>query len=267
MFPSAYILGNIMNKPELITPKILFVDDETNVLSAMLRLFYEEPYQLLTASGGEEALELLEKNGSVQLVISDYRMPGMTGAEFLQQVMKRWPDTRRVILSGYTDTEVLLDALNGGRVHHFVVKPWNDDEIKAIVRDMLDEYEMLVNFRQGAEELARSNRLLSRTNEQLSVILADVLANMRDSGTVRKDMHYQAIPDHNLYDLLSNREREIMLLLSAGHSPKAIATDLALSIKTVSTYKKRIFTKMAFNNDTDLIIYTLKNNLLPSALL
>jgi DNA-binding NarL/FixJ family response regulator len=120
---------------------------------------------------------------------------------------------------------------------------------------------MLVNFRLGAEELARSNRLLSRTNEHLSAVLADVLAQMRCVAPLEPVS--LATTDSRPYESLSKREKEIMLAISSGDSLKAIATDLGLSIKTISTYKKRIFTKMGFKNDTQLISHSLKNNLLP----
>ncbi len=252
-------------------PRLLFVDDEPGVLSAMQRLFYDEPYTVLTASGGLAALELLRETGPVQLIISDYRMPAMTGIEFLQQAMQQWPDTRRIILSGFPDSDVLLAALNEGRAHRFLVKPWDNDAIKSVVKEMLDEYEMLVSFRSGAEELARSNRLLSRTNEHLSAVLADVLAHMRREA-VQGDTLVGAEPlailsERTLHDLLSPRECEIMLAIASGSSPKAIALDLGLSIKTVSTYKKRLFEKMGFKNTAELIGYTIKNNLLPTDLL
>lgn len=248
-------------------PKILVVDDEAGILSAMQRLFHDDPYDVLTSSCGQFALDLLQESGPVQLIISDYRMPGMNGVEFLQQVMKRWPDTRRVILSGFPDSDVLLAALNEGRVHRFLVKPWDNDAIKCVVEELLAEYEMLVNFRQSAEELALSNRLLSRTNEHLSAILADVLANMR-RATAPEDAPMAAAPPPESsvpkpHESLSPREREILCALASGHSPKAIAIDLGLSIKTVSTYKKRLFDKMGFKNSAELIGYALKNSLLP----
>jgi len=242
--------------------KLLFVDDEPSVLNALQRLFHDEPYELLSAPSGQEALRILQEAGPVQLIISDYRMPGMTGVEFLQRVMQNWPDTRRVILSGFPDSDVLLAALNEGRVHRFLVKPWDNDAIKVIVRELFDEYATLLNFRHGAEELVRSNRLLSRTNEHLSAVLADVLANMRREA-VQDDRPLDLnVSEHDSHHkLLSTREREILMAIAAGYSLKAIATDLRLSIKTVSTYKKRIFDKMGFKNDAELIRYTCKNNL------
>jgi DNA-binding NarL/FixJ family response regulator len=254
-----------MNYTKSTIPKILIVDDEQGVINSLLRLLHDEPYEVINAPGGRAALELLQESGPVQLVITDYRMPGMTGVELLQQVMLQWPDTRRVILSGFPDSDILLAALNEGRVHRFLVKPWDNVAIKTVIREMLAEYKMLVNFRQGAEELASSNRLLSRTNENLSAILADVLANMRREVGGVDPQSQAALPSASLpHELLSPREREILTAIASGHSLKAIATALGLSIKTVSTYKKRIFDKMSFKNDVELIRYTLKNNLLPN---
>ena len=191
-------------------PRVLFVDDETGVLNAMQRLFHDESYEILTASDGPAALELLHKTGPVQLIISDYRMPVMNGSLFLQQVMQRWPDTRRVILSGFTDSDVLLAALNEGKVHRFLVKPWDNDALRSVVKELLEEYEMLVNFRLGAEELARSNRLLSRTNEHLSAVLADVLADMRrDAACEDVSLHVahpSASSGNRIHELLFPRE-------------------------------------------------------------
>lgn len=249
--------------------KILIVDDEPGVLNAIQRLLHDECYEVLTASRGMAALELLRQDGPVQLIISDYRMPGINGVELLQQVMQQWPDTRRVILSAYPDTDNLLAAVNEGRVHRFMVKPWDNDALISIVREMLDEYRIIVDFRRDAEELVRNNRLLSRTNEHLSAILGDVLANMRTASAAVPEgvMTTTGGPTnrskHKPHDSLSPREFEIFLALGSGQTPKGIATDLGLSIKTVSTYKKRIFDKMCFRNDTELVIYSLKNNLLP----
>ena len=256
-----------MSEQQKKIPRVLVVDDETSVLNALQRVFHDEPYDVLTASGAVSALEILQETGHIQLIISDYRMPGINGIEFLQQVMQQWPDTRRVILSAFPDTDVLLAALNEGRAHRFLVKPWNNESIKAVVREMLDEYAVLVDFRQGAEELARNNRLLSRTNEHLSSMLADVLATMRQQTAYENPVPYAQRPalpaDTKRHESLSSREREILNAIASGHSLKAIAMDLDLSIKTVSTYKKRLCDKMGFKNDAELIGYTLKNDLLP----
>ncbi len=254
-----------MDSKQTGSPRILIVDDEPGVLNSMIRLFHDDSIEVLTASGGRAALELLQESGPVELVISDFRMPGMNGVEFLQRMMQQWPDTRRAILSGFPDSNVLLAAVNEGRVHRFLVKPWDNDTIRTIALELLEEYRLIVDFRHHAEEVARNNRLLSRTNENLSALLTDVLTTMRREAE-HDDSQVRSLPSQSvrrLHESLSRRESEIMLAVASGQSLKAIAIDLGLSIKTASTYKKRIFTKMGFKHDADLIVYTLKNNLLP----
>ena len=94
--------------------RILCVDDERNVLRALERLFLDDDYEILTASSGEEGLELLNAAPQVQVVISDFRMPGMNGVDFLKQVFETHPDTIRIVLSGYADTAAVVAAINEG---------------------------------------------------------------------------------------------------------------------------------------------------------
>ncbi len=246
------------------TPKVLIVDDEPGVLRAIHRLLLDEHCQVLTAQGGHEALALLNETGPVQLLISDYRMPVMNGVEFLQQTMHRWPDTRRMILSAFPDTEVLLSAVNEGRIHRFMVKPWDNDALRDTVREMLQEFAILEQFRRDAEELTRTNRLLSRTNEHLSSILADVLAGIRQELPVGVRGQRPVMAAVDGLEQLSPRERRVLCGLAAGQPVKAIALELGVSIKTVSTYKKRLCDKMKFNNDAELIVYAVRHNLYPA---
>jgi two-component system NtrC family sensor kinase len=96
--------------------KILFVDDEPNILSTLRRLFLDEDYELLTADSAEKGLALMQENPSVQVVVSDYRMPGMNGVDFLKKVHECWPDSVRIILSGYADTAAVVSAINEGKI-------------------------------------------------------------------------------------------------------------------------------------------------------
>lgn len=121
--------------------KILCVDDEKNVLRALERLFMDDEYEILIATNGPEALEVLaDQHGSVQLVISDYRMPGMDGVDFLRQVNERWPATIRIVLSGYADTASVVDAINEGQIYRFIPKPWNDEELRSTIAKALEVY-------------------------------------------------------------------------------------------------------------------------------
>jgi response regulator RpfG family c-di-GMP phosphodiesterase len=139
---------------------ILFVDDEENILRSLERLFRKEGYDILTANSGEEGLRKLDENG-ISVIVSDQRMPGMTGSEFLRRSRKISPDSIRIMLTGYADINATMDAINKGEVYRFITKPWDDDEIKLIIRDVLRYYE-LIN---------ENKRLFKLTQEQNAELL------------------------------------------------------------------------------------------------
>lgn len=113
---------------------LLLLDDEENVLRSLVRLFRRDGYQILTASSTREAFDLLASN-SAQVIVSDQRMADMSGTEFLTRVRDLYPDTIRMVLSGYTDLATITDAINKGAIYRFLTKPWNDDELRGNVRE------------------------------------------------------------------------------------------------------------------------------------
>ena len=123
-------------------PTILCVDDEPGVLNALRRLLRKEGYKILMANGGNEGLALMDKQ-KVHIVISDQRMPEMTGTEFLQEVKSRFPQAVRVILSGYAEIHAIVDAINKAEVYRFLPKPWDDDELKETIKHCLAHYDWL----------------------------------------------------------------------------------------------------------------------------
>lgn len=147
------------------TNTILFVDDEQGVLKSLKRLLRKEEYNILTASSGKEGLNLLEDN-NVQVVISDQRMPEMTGTEFLAEVKKEFPDTIRIILSGYTDVDVVINTINEGNIYKFFHKPWNDQSLILEIRQAFEYY-----------KLVQDNTRLSFQNKALQLYHA-VLENI-----------------------------------------------------------------------------------------
>ncbi|MEW6739763.1 MAG: response regulator [Nitrospirota bacterium] len=151
--------------------KILCVDDEPNVLNALKRLFLDEPYTILTAASGQEGLEIIEKE-DVQIIISDYRMPGMNGVDFLKEARKKWPDTVRIVLSGYADTAAIVSAINEGQIYKFVPKPWNDDELKVTISNAVERYYLFLKNMELTEELRRKNNELTKLNKELKSHLA-----------------------------------------------------------------------------------------------
>ena len=120
-------------------PTLLLVDDEENVLHSLKRLLHQEGYNILTASNGIEGLKKLDAE-PVSLVISDQRMPQMSGADFLRQVKEKSPETIRILLTGYADIKAAIGAINQGEVYRFITKPWDEGEIKEVIRQALDKY-------------------------------------------------------------------------------------------------------------------------------
>jgi diguanylate cyclase (GGDEF)-like protein len=119
---------------------LLLLDDEENVLRSLVRLFRRDGYQILTANSVAEAFDLLASN-SVQVILSDQRMPDMSGTEFLTRVRDLYPDTVRMVLSGYTDLATITEAINLGAIYRFLTKPWNDDELREHIRDAFRAHE------------------------------------------------------------------------------------------------------------------------------
>lgn len=146
---------------------ILCVDDEANVLKSLKRLFLDENYEILTAESGKDGLALLEQHQPIQVVISDYRMPEMDGVAFFKEVHDRWPETIRIVLSGYADTAAVVAAINEGQVYKFIPKPWNDDELKITIAKAVERYFLVKANNELNLELQQANYELSRIAAQL----------------------------------------------------------------------------------------------------
>lgn len=151
---------------------VLCVDDEERILHSLKRLLRKENYRLLTASSGAEGLKILEGN-HVHLVIADHRMPGMSGTEFLATVKERYPDTMRIILSGYTDVDPITESINKGHIYNFFLKPWNDESLKLEIRQALDQYDLIQANRSLNEKVLEQNEELKKTNENLEMLVKE----------------------------------------------------------------------------------------------
>ena len=210
--------------------QILFVDDEINVLKAMRRIFRQENYQLLTAGSGAEALDLLEKNQPVHVVISDHRMPGMTGTDLLKQIKVKYPKTIRIMLTGYADTDAVMGAVNEGAVYKFITKPWNDDDLRLTVGLALEQYDLIrenASLKKQAEthtkEIKRLSRFVNAHHSQLGPILNK--AGMIDDAILEKALSIQAKSNSVLTKILVNigavNEKEILGAIEAHtrHQP------------------------------------------------
>ena len=151
---------------------LLCVDDEANILSSLKRLFRPTGYRLLTAASGEEALALMEKE-AVDLIISDMRMPGMNGAQVLAAARTRWPETVRILLTGYADITSTIEAINSGQLHRYIAKPWDDNEVLLVVREGLEKKALL-------REKSRLEALTQAQNEELKQLNAGLEAKVTE---------------------------------------------------------------------------------------
>ena len=158
---------------------VLIVDDEINVLHAFKRILRQEPYVLLTAQSGAEALTLMESQ-EVDVLVSDARMPEMDGATLLATVQKRWPRCLRILLTGYPEMESLIKSINEGHLYRFLQKPWNDDEVRSVLRQA-------TRFAFAERERLRLTKLIQARNRKLSELNQQLeLSVVKRTNALRK---------------------------------------------------------------------------------
>ncbi|WP_394782033.1 EAL domain-containing protein [Undibacterium sp.] len=149
---------------------LLLVDDEPNILASLKRLLRREGYQILLANSGSEGLQVLGKH-KVDVIISDQRMPNMTGVEFLRAAKISHPDTVRIVLSGYTELQSITDAINEGAIYKFLTKPWEDEQLRSNIKEAFNHKEMADENRRLSFQIQASNQELAKANR----LLADIL--------------------------------------------------------------------------------------------
>jgi len=164
-----------MNTPsETATPQrqrtLLLVDDEEAILSSLKRLFRRDGYHILTATCGAQGLELLARQ-PVDVILSDQRMPGMTGIEFMREARRLYPQTVRMTLSGYTDLQSIIEAVNEGAVYKFLTKPWDDDLLRNHVAQAFEQSELAAENHRLSEAVRQANQELAIANERLEGLL------------------------------------------------------------------------------------------------
>jgi len=213
---------------------LLLVDDEENILSALTRALRRDGYTILRATGGAAGLELLA-NHPVGVIISDQRMPEMTGVEFLSHAKALYPDTVRIVLSGYTDLNSVADSVNRGAIFKFLTKPWEDEQLSAQVREAFQYYEMKQeNLRLTAqlqtvnEALAVLNQTLEkRVEEQTRSLRLNVHA-LRISQAVLEDMPLAVlgVGDDGVIAVANQAAHELLAAPGTGLVGQAVATVL-----------------------------------------
>jgi len=147
-------------------PRILIVDDEEAILETMTFTFMDL-YEVLTTSDPTQALQIMEENQPIAVVITDQRMPGMTGVELLSETYQRFPETVRIILTGFADAEATVKAINDGHIYGYVNKPWEPDELKAIVKRATELHLLTRENRSLVDELRYANLFLAAVMDRL----------------------------------------------------------------------------------------------------
>ncbi len=176
---------------------LLLVDDEPNIVASLKRLLRRDGHIILTANSGLEGLDMLSKH-KVDVIISDQRMPGMTGVEFLRAAKVNYPDTIRIVLSGYTELQSVTDAINEGAVYRFLTKPWEDEQLRQHIHKAFEHKELLEENQQLDIKIRTTNQELVAANRQLGDVLQKTRHQIERDETslaiVREALQHMPLP-------------------------------------------------------------------------
>lgn len=185
---------------------LVILDDEANILSACTRLFRNEAFAVFTTTDPQEALRVIEMR-DIKVVLSDQRMPGISGVEFLRQVKEKKPAVIRVLFTGHTDIQTAEEAINKGEVYRFINKPWQDEDLCAILRDAIHRYDLTEENRKLFELTQKQNQELQIANAQLKIL-------------IEKERAFTSTASHELRTPLSSIKMAVDLLaMNDGKSP------------------------------------------------
>jgi response regulator RpfG family c-di-GMP phosphodiesterase len=180
-----------------IRAAVLCVDDEISILKSLQRLLMAAGFDVVTATGGEQGLLLLEKQ-EFAVIISDMRMPGMTGAEFLQLAAKRCPDSQRLVLTGYADIDSTIVAINQGQIQRYIQKPWSNEALLVQVRESAEKYLLVKENKELQHKLSVQNQKLKEMNQLLEQHV------LKRTAQLRKVLKQLELEHQSLLDVLFN---------------------------------------------------------------
>ncbi len=193
-----------MFSQEMTAPsKILFLDDEENVLRSLQRLFMDEGYEIFAVTSVREGLEVLRDN-EIAAIVSDQKMPQMSGAEFLESAKKIRPDSVRIILTGHADANTAIDAINKGGVYRYITKPWNDDDLILTIRGAVEQYRLIKENRHLTELTKKQNEELTKWSTELETYVQEQTVDLTYKNKELLEMH----------DTLTRNFREFTVTIS-----------------------------------------------------
>ncbi len=216
--------------------KILFVDDEEiNLLN--FRMIFQDRFEIITALSGEDGLRCFQDNSDIGLVISDQRMPGISGTEMLSKIYDIDPDPIRVLLTAYSQVEDVMDAINLGRIYQYILKPWDASELNRVIDRAKDLYQLKKENVSLTEELAEKNRHLELTNQKL------LNANMELERDVqrRKALQESLLESEERFRKFTQASQDIIILFDTRG--KGLYTNPA--VKTLLGYNDQEFMNKA----------------------
>jgi len=170
---------------------LLLVDDEPNIPKALKRLLRRDGYNILIANSGKEALQLLPEN-NIGVIISDHRMPVMTGIEFLSKVKQQYPEITRIVLSGFSDLNTVTEAINQGNIYKFIAKPWDDTQLRTTIQEAFEHFELRIENHRLTEELKIANIGLLQKNAETSSLVEQIV-NHNSDGILVTDANRKII--------------------------------------------------------------------------
>jgi response regulator RpfG family c-di-GMP phosphodiesterase len=234
--------------------KILIVDDEAANLRLLERLFRHQ-YQVITALSGTEALELLAEH-DVSLIVSDQRMPGMTGIEFLKRAAEVRRHTVRIILTGYTDVNALVEAINSGVVYKYVNKPWMNEDLQQTVARALEHHETIKGRHQLRRQNERLANLLRTTQKSFVKVFSEMFA-LKDAHTLGHCYRVRDYTEGIGYGFnLQPQELEQLSLSAFLHEVAHIKIPNQVLFKTSSlTAEERGLVKQGFERGLEILTH------------
>ena len=161
-----FLFGNPYTQMSDKKINLLYVDDEENNLVSFKATFRLK-YNVTIALSADEAMKILDKK-PFEIIITDQRMPNMTGIEFLEKVLEKYPDPIRILLTGFTDYNAVIDAVNKGKIYHYLSKPWKEEELELTINNAYDAYSKNM-------EIKTMNGKLATSNDQLEFLLRQSL--------------------------------------------------------------------------------------------
>jgi response regulator RpfG family c-di-GMP phosphodiesterase len=213
-----------------IIPKVLFVDDEENVLSSLKRLFLYEKIEIFTANSGREGLEIL-KGGAFSVIVSDQRMPEMSGAEFLEKARRISPDSVRIVLTGYADVNAAMDAINKGGAYRYITKPWNENDLIIAILNAVEMANLIRENKHLAELTKKQNEELKKWSAELEFYVQQQTVDLTNQNKELKKLNKKLRKNFNDFTAAFSNLIELRDKTVLSHSNTVSAISEAIAVK------------------------------------